>query len=46
VVLPGRIIFEIGGVEEEMGVGALKRAAAKLPVKSKIVKRETSLLQR
>jgi len=45
VVLPGRIIFEIGGVEEEMGVGALKRAAAKLPVKSKIVKRETSLLQ-
>ena len=45
VVLPGRIIFEIGGVEEEVAFGALGRAAAKLPVKSKIVKRETSLLQ-
>jgi len=45
VVLPGRIMFEISGVEEETAVGALKRAAAKLPVKSKIVKRETSLLQ-
>ena len=45
VVLPGRIIFEIGGVEEEVAFGALERAAAKLPVKSKIVKRETSLLQ-
>ena len=45
VALPGRIIFEIGGVEEEVAIGALERAAAKLPVKSKIVKREMSLLQ-
>jgi len=45
IVLPGRIIFEIGGVEEEIAIGALERAAAKLSVKSKVVKRETSLLQ-
>ncbi len=45
VVLPGRIMFEIGGVEEEIAIGALERAASKLPVKSKIVKREASLLQ-
>ncbi len=45
VVLPGRIMFEIGGVEEEIAIGALERAASKLPVKSKMVKREASLLQ-
>lgn len=45
VVAPGRIIFEIAGVEEEIAVGALLRAGAKLPAKSKVVKRETSLIQ-
>src|SRR5574341_1958554 len=35
VVKPGRVMFELEGVEE-----ASARAAAKLPVKSKFVKRE------
>lgn len=38
VVKPGRIIFELAGVAEKMAVEALERAAAKLPIKTKIVK--------
>jgi len=45
VVLPGRIIFEIAGVEEEVAIEALERAGAKISVKSKVVKRESALLQ-
>ena len=37
VVKPGRIMFEIGGVTSETAVEALKRAAHKLPIKSKLV---------
>ncbi len=44
VVLPGRIAFEIVGVDEETAVGALKRASSKFPVKSKIVKRQKIVL--
>ncbi|OGD53930.1 50S ribosomal protein L16 [Candidatus Beckwithbacteria bacterium RBG_13_35_6] len=40
VVRPGRIIFELGGVEAEIAKGALKRASAKLPFKTKIVTKE------
>jgi len=39
VVLPGRILYEIGGVPEDMAVEALRRAAHKLPLKTKIIKR-------
>lgn len=39
VVKPGRIIFEIDGVSEEVAVGALKLAAGKLPIATKFVKR-------
>ena len=39
VVKPGRVLFEIGGVKEEICVEALKRACYKLPCKVKIVKR-------
>lgn len=39
VVKTGKMLFEISGVSEELMVSALKRAAAKLPVKTKIVKR-------
>ncbi|MGC8976067.1 MAG: 50S ribosomal protein L16 [Candidatus Ratteibacteria bacterium] len=39
VVLPGRIIFEISGVSEELAKEALRRAAYKLPYESKIVTR-------
>lgn len=38
-VLPGRIVFEIDGVSEEVAKEALRRAGAKLPIRTKIVKR-------
>ncbi|MGC0371823.1 MAG: hypothetical protein DGJ47_000524 [Rickettsiaceae bacterium] len=38
-VSPGRIMFEIDGVSEEVARGALSLAASKLPVKTKIVQR-------
>jgi len=40
VVTPGRILFELGGVTPEVAYEALRRAAAKLPFKTKIVSRE------
>lgn len=41
VVKPGRIIFEVGGVEPEVAHEALRLAVNKLPIKCKIVTRET-----
>jgi len=41
VVLPGRMLYEIGGVPEEMAVEALRRAGHKVAFKTKIVKRVT-----
>ena len=38
-VRPGRILFEIGGVPEEVAQGALRRGAAKLGTKTRFVKR-------
>lgn len=40
VVKPGRIMFELGGVREELAMEALRRAAQKMPVQCKVVKRE------
>ena len=40
VVKPGRIMFELEGIEEHLARQALALAAAKLPVRSKFVKRE------
>jgi len=39
VVKPGRVMFEIGGVEEELAREALRLAIHKLPIKCKIVSR-------
>jgi large subunit ribosomal protein L16 len=39
VVKPGRIIFEIDGVSEEVAQGALRLAAGKLPIATKFIKR-------
>ena len=39
VVEPGRIIFECDGVSEEVAKGAMKLAAAKLPVATKFIVR-------
>ena len=38
-VSPGRIMFEIKGVDEAVARKALELAASKLPVKTKVVKR-------
>ncbi|ADU28419.1 50S ribosomal protein L16 [Evansella cellulosilytica] len=40
VVKPGKIMFEIAGVSEEVAREALRLASHKLPIKTKFVKRE------
>ena len=40
VVKPGRVMFEIGGVSEELAREAMRLASHKLPIKCKFVKRE------
>ena len=40
VVKPGRVMFEIAGVPEEVAREALRLASHKLPIKTKVVKRE------
>ena len=40
VVKPGRVLFEIAGIPEENAREALRLAAHKLPIKSKLIKRE------
>ena len=39
-VKPGRILFEVDGVSEETAREALYKASAKLPIKTKFVKRQ------
>jgi len=39
VVKPGRIMFELGGVGEDLARGAMNRAIQKLPIKAKFVVR-------
>lgn len=38
-VLPGRIIFEVDGVDEKTASEALRKAGSKLPLKTRIVSR-------
>ena len=40
VIKPGRILFELGGVGEELSRSALERAIQKLPIKAKVVSRK------
>ena len=40
VVKPGRVMFEIGGVSEELAREAMRLAMHKLPIKCKFIKRE------
>ncbi|MBR3955358.1 MAG: 50S ribosomal protein L16, partial [Clostridia bacterium] len=40
VVKPGRVMFEIAGVEEAQAREALRLAAAKLPIKCKVLTKE------
>lgn len=40
VVKPGRVLFEMGGVSEDIAREAIRLAAMKLPIKTKFVVRE------
>jgi large subunit ribosomal protein L16 len=41
VVKPGRLMFEVGGVDETRAVEALHRAAMKMPMKCKVLVRHS-----
>ena len=43
VVKPGRVLFEIAGVSEEVAREALRLASHKLPVKTKVIKKEEKM---
>lgn len=38
-VKPGRVLFEVDGIDEEMAAEALAKASAKLPIRTRFVKR-------
>lgn len=40
VVKPGRVMFEVSGVSEELALAALRKATMKLPIACKVIKRE------
>jgi large subunit ribosomal protein L16 len=40
VVKPGRIMIEIGGLDPETSLEALKQASYKFPIRTKVLKRE------
>lgn len=42
-IKPGRILYEIAGVDEKLATRALELAAAKLPFPTKVVTRRTTL---
>ena len=44
VVKPGRILFEISGISGEMAKEAMRLASHKLPIDTKFVVRETSVV--
>ncbi len=43
VIKPGRILYELGGVPEELAVEALRLASYKLPFPTKIVLRRSTI---
>jgi large subunit ribosomal protein L16 len=44
VVRPGRVLFELSGVEPDVAKRALQLAASKLPIGTKIISREEAAL--
>lgn len=40
VVKPGRVIFELAGINRDAAVEALRLASSKLPIKTKVIQRE------
>ena len=45
VVKPGRVMFELAGVPEDLAREAMRLAGMKLPVRTKFVKREADLFE-
>jgi large subunit ribosomal protein L16 len=45
VVKPGRVLFELAGVDEPLAREALRLAGQKLPIKVKFVRREADLFE-
>jgi large subunit ribosomal protein L16 len=43
VTKPGKIIYELAGVEEELAIKALTLAGAKLPFKTKVITKRSTL---
>src|SRR5206468_12062213 len=43
VVKPGRVMFELAGVDERLAQEALRLAGRKLPIRTRVVKREADL---
>ncbi|MCR4576831.1 MAG: 50S ribosomal protein L16 [Clostridiales bacterium] len=41
VVKPGRVLFEMGGIDENLAKEALRLAGHKLPIKTKIISKDT-----
>lgn len=42
VVKPGKIMFELGGVSEELAKAAMEKAIQKLPIKARFIARDIS----
>ena len=40
VIKPGRVLFELGGITEDLAREAMKLAATKLPIKTRFIVRE------
>ena len=45
VIKPGRVMFELAGVNEELAREAIRLAGTKLPIKTRFVKREAELFE-
>ena len=45
VIKPGRVMFELAGVSEELAREAIRLAGTKLPIKTKFVRREAELFE-
>lgn len=43
VVKPGRVMFELGGVNAELARGAMERAIQKLPIRARVISREEAI---
>ena len=44
VVKPGRVLFEVAGVDRELATRAMELAASKLPVKCKVISKEETVV--